>query len=204
MLAAVQPIDHHADRQPREKTYPIQNWQPSHQQKARENRHYGRNRASRGAEPTRPRRITITQNKDSTCDQGKSKQSADVRKVSKRSDVEHAGRNPNNKPCNPRGYVRSTEANMDATEYLWQQAVSRHGKPDAGLAQLENQQRRNHSHQSAAKNCQAHPRYVELSQYVDDRSGVAKRVPVGNAGKNHHYRHVQQSTNEQSCNNADG
>ena len=46
---------------------------------------------------------------------------------------------------------------VDAAEDRGQQAVAGHGEPDARLAELEDEDGRDHAHQGADENEQAHP-----------------------------------------------
>ena len=83
------------------------------------------------------------------------------------------------------------ELGMDACEQARQQAVARHGEPDARLAVLKHQQRTDHAHQRA--HCYREPDSIEPQslQSVRHRRGVVQRVPVGDAGQHQGHGDVE-------------
>jgi hypothetical protein len=59
------------------------------------------------------------------------------------------------KPATQVAKAGRAEAGMDAAEDVGQQAVARHGEPDAGLAELKDQDRRDHAHERAEQHGEA-------------------------------------------------
>ena len=92
---------------------------------------------------------------------------------------------------------------VDTAKNTRQQAVARHRKPHARLAQLEDQQRGDHAHQSADQDDQAHIAKVQLLHGIDDGGGVVEQRLPGHESREHdHYGDVQHRADHQRGDNA--
>ena len=92
-------------------------------------------------ETARAVRLRAPQNQHGQRHQYKGKERADVGEVGKRPDVEDPRGNGHRNSSHPRGNVRGPESRVDVREGFRQQAVARHRKPDARLAELVDEQR---------------------------------------------------------------
>ena len=87
---------------------------------------------------------------------------------------------------------------MHVAEDFWEEAIAGHGKPDAGLADLENEQGRDHAHQCADQDDEAQSGDVEFSESVDDGSGVIDQgIPANNAGEDDHDADIEDGANDE-------
>src|SRR5664280_997067 len=155
-MAAVEEIDKQASDEPGEEGRPCHDFKAHHEHDAEDDAEYRKQRPQRGAESAAAFRFAIAQAEDSDGDQYESEQSADVRKVRYSTDVEQTGGNADCESCDPGGEGRCAELRVDAAEDRWQQAVAGHGKPHARLAELEDEDGRNHAHERTDQNKQAH------------------------------------------------
>ena len=90
-------------------------------------------------------------------DQNKGKKGADVGEVRHGADVQQAAGNADHKASDPGGHCGGAEARVDAAEDGGQQTVARHGKPDARLAQLEDEDGRDHAQHGADEDKEPNP-----------------------------------------------
>src|SRR5712692_2871044 len=148
-MAAVENVNAQAEREPYQEPEPRDYSQPGHQSPAQNNRDEREPGDKRNAEGTLAVRLPAPQQDHTQRDQNKSKQRSDIGKVGSITDVYHSSGYPDRETGNPRGPVWRLELGMNRGEQLGQQAVARHGVPDACLAILEDQQRRDHAHEGA-------------------------------------------------------
>ena len=152
-----------------------------------------------------PVRFAVAQDQDAAGDQSEREQRADIRKVGERADIEQSRGNADDEARHPGGKIGRAEARMHAAENAGQQSVARHGKPDARLPELKNEQRRDHAHQRADQNDQAHAAEVKLLQRVHHRRGIVdERLPGNQPGQHDDHADVQQRADDQRGNDADG
>ena len=103
----------------------------------------------RDAEAARTVGLALAQDEHGDGHENEGEKGADVREVGERADVKNAGGNGDEDAGDPGGDVGRAEFGMHAGKGGREQAVARHGEPDAGLAELENEDRRDHAHQRA-------------------------------------------------------
>src|SRR6185312_13032985 len=96
----------------------------------------------------------VAQDEDSGGDENERKESADVGEVGERADVEQAGGDADDKSGDPGGDVGGAEARVDFGEDFGQQAVTGHGKPDAGLSDLEDENGGDHTEHGSDDDCE--------------------------------------------------
>src|SRR5262249_32287232 len=148
-LPAVQEIDYKSDGKPHEKSDPIHDRQTGHQEQAGEDGKYRGERAAGSAKGAVALRFAITKDKNACGDERKGEQSADVGEVGEGADIEKTGWNADDESRDPGGKIGSEIAAMHAAEDFWEKSVARHSKPNAGLSNLEDKQRRDHAHECA-------------------------------------------------------
>ena len=101
---------------------------------------------------------------------------------------------------------------MNIGEDSWQQAVARHGEPDARLPDLVDEDRRDHAHERAQQHHKANPikrmaagQKRELLERVDHGRRVADHgLPWNQAGEAHGDRDVEHRADDQCGDDADG
>ena len=101
--------------------------------------------------------ILVAQNNDAEGDQHEREECADVRHRRKRSHVEEPRRDGDEHAGDPGGEGRCPKTRMDSAEDVRQQAVARHGEPDARLPELKDEDRRDHSDERSDEYCQLDP-----------------------------------------------
>ena len=139
------------------KRYQVMMGKPGHQQEAEDHAERGDHGPAGDDETAAAFRLANAQDNDADRDQDEGEECADVGKVGEGADVEKAGRNGDQDARDPGGKRRRAEERMDVGEDLGQQAVAGHGEPDARLADLVDENRRDHAHEGAQQDHQANP-----------------------------------------------
>ena len=124
--------------------------------------------AERNNETAAAVRVAITQDDDADGDEDEGEEGADVGKVGESADVEEAGGNGDDDAGDPGGEGGRAEERMYVGEDFGQQAVAGHGEPDARLADLVDEDRRDHAHERAEQ---------------DDKADPIEGMPAGQNGK---------------------
>ena len=142
-------------------------------------------------------------------DQHEGEERADVGEIGGIRRGHEPGRNPDGETRNPRGPVRSLELGMNFGEELGEEAVAGHGVPDARLAILKYQQRRDHARESADDDDGARP--AAGAEHLEGKGnrgfcGFARNktgVPH-HAQQNQGDAYVEHSAHNQGSDDADG
>ena len=93
---------------------------------------------------------------------------------------------------------------MHAAENFGKESVARHGEPDARLADLEDQQGRDHSHQRADEDDKTHVPKVEFLERIDNWRGVVEeRVPFDQASEDDDYADIEECANDERGDDAE-
>src|SRR5882724_395054 len=87
---------------------------------------------------------------------------------------------------------------MHAAENSWEEAIAGHGEPHSSLADLEDQQRRDHAHECANQYHQAQAGDVEFLEGIDHGSGVVKEcVPANQSGEDDDDSDIEDGANDE-------
>ena len=157
-LPAVDDVDDEADDEPDEEAH------PGHDRAARPSAatqktmlRTGMTGPQRDAESAMALGLAYAQDEHAGGDEHEGEERADVGEIGERADVEQAGGNGDDDPGDPCGDGGRAEARMDAGRRGGQQAVAGHGEPDARLADLEDQDGRDHAHDRADEDDEPDP-----------------------------------------------
>ena len=148
--------------------------------------------------------LPVSKDEHTPCDQSEREQGANVGKIGESPDVEQARWNTHHESRHPSGKIRCPKSRMHAPKNFGKEAIARHRKPHARLAQLENQQGRDHSHECADQHDQANSREMEFLQRVDHRGGIVhQRFPPDQTREHDHNGDVQNRADDQRRDDAD-
>ena len=157
--------------------------------------------------------LAIAEDEHADGDQHKGEQGADVGQVGDGADVKQAGGNADDESRDPGGESRGAELGVDAAEDAGQQAVAGHGEPDAGLAELKDEDGRDHAQQRADENDQAHPVQhgaagaagcSRLSALTTGAASPITDLPGHNAAEHDGDAAVEHGAGDQRGQNAEG
>ena len=172
----------------------------------------GMTRAEGDAEAAMAVGVLVAQDDDSGGDKDEGEEGADVRHLGEGAHVEEAGGDGDQEARDPGGEGGRAEARMDAAEDVGQQAVARHGEPDARLAELKDQDRRDHSDQRAEQHGEADEvqamsagQQRDAAECVDHGRGVSgDRTPRNDSGEHHGDADVEQRADDERGEDPDG
>src|SRR6266498_2080668 len=103
VLAAVEPVDSQPYQQPSEKAEPGQDWEPGHEQRAKDHTEHWRGNSARSSEAPVAPWVAVSKNNNPKRHQHKSEERTDVRQIRKRTDVQNTRGNADNKSGDPGG-----------------------------------------------------------------------------------------------------
>src|ERR1035437_993427 len=211
-FAAVEDVDAQADDEPDEEADPGDRGQAGHQQQAAKDAEDGEDGAAHEAEGAVTFGLLAAQDEDSDGYQDEGEQCTDVGHLGQAPHVKYSCRNRDEDAGDDGGEGRCTEARVNFAEGVGQQAVARHGEPDARLAVLADQDGGDHAHEGADED--EEPDEVEAVsagferealERVDDRGSVASdRAPRDYAGQHQRYSEVKDGADDQCGDDADG
>ena len=136
-VATVEEIDEEADGEPDEEGHPREDFESHHEHDAEDDAEHGEDWAERGTEGAMTFGLAVAKDEDGDGDEDEREESADVGEVGYGTDVEEASGDADDESRDPCGDGRSAIALVDVAEDSGQEAIARHGKPDAGLAELK-------------------------------------------------------------------
>src|SRR5260370_18907890 len=141
--------------------------------------------------------LAIAEDQDAAGNKREGKQRSDIREISESRYIEKTSGNSHNKSSHPGGEVWRLVAPMDAAKNPGEKAVPGHGEPHARLANLEHQQRGDHSHERADQNYQPYAGDMEFFERIDDGRGIIDEgIPSDEAGEDHDNRDIEQCTDD--------
>src|SRR5438094_301144 len=183
-LAPVVVINHETNGHPHEKADPIHDGEAGHQKEASKNRQNRSNRPSGRAKGSMAIGFAVAENQHASGHQSESKQRSNVREIGEGSDVKETRGNAYDEAGHPGGEIRRLKARMDAAKNTGEKTVARHSEPNTRLADLEDEQGRDHPHERANQNHQPDTGYVEPLECIDHGRGIIdERVPADKSGE---------------------
>ena len=156
-VAAVEEVDDKAGEEPDEEGHPREDFESHHEHDAEDDAEHGEDWAEWGTEGAVAFGLAVAKDEDGDGDEDEREEGADVGEVGYGTDVEEASGDADDESRDPCGDGRSAIALVDVAEHCGQEAIARHGKPDAGLAELEDEDRRDHAQHGADEDEEAHP-----------------------------------------------
>jgi len=156
-FAAVEVINDEADDEPDEEALPGAGGQAGHQQNTEDDAEYGEDGASGDAEAAVTLRLFAAEDEHADGYEDKGEERADVGELGEGANVKQAGWDGDENAGDPGGDGGCAKFFVDLGEHVRQQAVARHGEPNAGLAELEDEYGRDHANDGAEENDETRP-----------------------------------------------
>ncbi len=211
-VAAIEEVDEEAYGEPDEEGHPCEDFESHHEHDAEDDAEHREDGAERGTEGAVAFGLAVAKDENCDGDEDECEEGADVGEIRDGSDVEEAGGDADDESCDPGGDGRGAIALVDVAEDRGQQAIARHGKPDAGLAELEDEDRRDHAEHGADEDEEAHPMQAgaaglerEALERVHHRGCVAHDgLPGNDAAEDDGHSTVKKRAGDESGKDADG